>query len=831
MNPDTPRYYQPYESGEDTDNTDTDADTDVDADTDDYDSEDLPDFEDIRIRREEDPRYALIRTAGPNFNTSAEQLKYMEHAPGSSYDNDTNITSLQNYTYLNPPKTTQTSLFSVKSLNRDAVVFQSPFNFEIKTPRVYKNVTKFQLVQISFPNNTLNFNVNPAFKLELFEKLITNNVSIGCLSTCLEITGCETNFSAVAAMERGRFNNGYPFMIKFSIPPGSYTNQKIADTLNQTSNNTPPFNIISYQDFKNEFQIHRDISILFNESGDKYYSNVKKTFYYNHTKEDIMNSYYTQHHIDSFPNITDAIAFNAYYYPILKEALINPESQYFIDTSPYSFSQAYDFVVAKFLGLNSNIYFDLCTNNQSRLDRYRKQLTFELTPINKYIWSYNENSKQFSVSHNSLHTSLQNDITNKYNSLYNHHLSLNNLTNKSFQLMKTQYAHSRSVFNELQSNLSSVLFAYGYGSNYKYTGGINHTTDTHTLNAVNDLNNDGIFSSMFIYSSIFGGQFHSNFHGHKLNFNNFLDYHSTMSSYYNNIITTSSFISSLTGTINNSHHNYVSTKYSSVLPYSIINNKTYNNSTNVPVFFINDRIPVGNGLPIKNNYLRTQSVFDAAPGFSLSDTDPCIASCCEAIEKLILSYYSCIPVESVTSNYPNSLAYRLGIPLINLSNFSFTSSIFNTISSSNFNVLLQLNTEYPMNNMDIAMNEEYRKTNETTGQVDLMCAKILMQGVGSGEVSETAIQNPILFETPLGKLSKLTFKMYADDTAITPLWQAFPFDIGINEWDATFQIDEEVGYADRNAGFGGNIPTIPIPKNPEGFQYMGLVSSGTTLNK
>jgi hypothetical protein len=142
-----------------------------------------------------------------------------------------------------------------------------------------------------------------------------------------------------------------------------------------------------------------------------------------------------------------------------------------------------------------------------------------------------------------------------------------------------------------------------------------------------------------------------------------------------------------------------------------------------------------------------------------------------------------------------------------------------------------MNTEFDMNNMDIAMNENYKITNETTGQVDLMAAKILMQGVGSGEVSETAIQNPILFETPLGKLSKLTFKMYADDVSLTPLWLGFPFELGINEWDATFQVDEEIAYANRNEGFGGNVPTIPIPNNPNAFQYMALISSGTTPNK
>jgi hypothetical protein len=132
--------------------------------------------------------------------------------------------------------------------------------------------------------------------------------------------------------------------------------------------------------------------------------------------------------------------------------------------------------------------------------------------------------------------------------------------------------------------------------------------------------------------------------------------------------------------------------------------------------------------------------------------------------------------------------------------------------------------------MDIAMNENYSISNETTGQVKLIAAKILLAGVGAGEVTETAIQNPILFETPLGKLDKLEFKIYADDATLTPMWLYFPFEIGINDWDATFQIDEEVSFADRNAGWGTN-PTVPIPNNPAALQYMALTGPNNPNNK
>jgi hypothetical protein len=73
--------------------------------------------------------------------------------------------------------------------------------------------------------------------------------------------------------------------------------------------------------------------------------------------------------------------------------------------------------------------------------------------------------------------------------------------------------------------------------------------------------------------------------------------------------------------------------------------------------------------------------------------------------------------------------------------------------------------------------------------------------------------------------------MYIDDGPLTPLWQWFPFELGINEWDATFQIDEEIGYADRNTGFSGYIPTVPIPTNPADFQYLALTNKNNPNNK
>ena len=69
---------------------------------------------------------------------------------------DNSMDTTKDMVYLDPPKTTKTSLFSLKSSNRDKKSYPTPYNFQIKLPRVYKNVTKFQLVQLSFPNSAAN---------------------------------------------------------------------------------------------------------------------------------------------------------------------------------------------------------------------------------------------------------------------------------------------------------------------------------------------------------------------------------------------------------------------------------------------------------------------------------------------------------------------------------------------------------------------------------------------------------------------------------------------------------------------------------------------------
>ena len=364
------------------------------------------------------------------------------------------------------------------------------------------------------------------------------------------------------------------------------------------------------------------------------------------------------------------------------------------------------------------------------------------------------------------------------------------------------------------------MYNYLLGGSYSFTGDL-HTTNLSTFTA-ESLHQDSDFTSCFNYSATFGNHFHSDFNGHMINFTNFLDYHSTMSSYYSTVINTSSIISTIHGNTTSNHHNYVSTKYREVLPYTMIHNKSYNNSQGVPITFIGDKLAYSNGQRVTDAALIEQTMAYVEPGFALLTPVDCDCECTTIINNIIKLWYGSLPVNTVVNDGINSLQYRLGLINTGLGSINLYSTFTNITPSGSYNILLQINPEQSFNNLDITMNENYNISNETTGQVHLMYAKILMQGVGTGEISETAIQNPIIFQNPLGKVDRLSFKMYVDDAAITPLWLYYPFDTGINEWNATFQIVEEIAFASRDAGFSGRIPTIPIPNNPDAIQYMAL---------
>ena len=843
--------------------TSDESDSDSDRSESDYDS-----GEDARIRREQDPRYQILRT--PTATSQIIHDMYTPvHVPGAPWDSSTNISSFENYTYIVPPRTTKTSLFSMKSINRDKRIYPTPYNFQLKLPRVYKNVTKFQLVQLSFPNTSGGVTGQPLFLSSLVQDMLRNGIAPECIDTCISIVNCTPTTNTVAVMEMNRIAaSGVPLLTTVSIPDGNYSNSELASELSFQGTNTPPLNLITYSQFKDTFIHTRDISVLFNEPGDTFYSQTGVRIH-RPTKDAIMNTYYTQQHIDSLGEITDKIAFTAYYYPIMKELLARPLSEPFLP----NYSDLAAHFNGFFEGLDSEYYYQACSTNQRVLDAFRPHLTFKLQNINNYSWKFNDKENRFITMHDRLHTSIQRDISKQYQTVLNRELALTSLNPGAFATLKSNAIQYAAIYKHLETNLSSVLGLYTLTDQFQYNGGSVYSTTQSTFD-VADLAGDEQFSAMFQIRSSIGG-IYGNYGGTVMSFRNFMDYHSTLSTYYTIVQSTNSTVTGINQSIAMNHHAYVSAKYSGVLPQEMIDTRAYSSNQPVPVSFVtsanayvpgvlpmhlmtattdtantdtattdttfitvldsgssnngtvdlHDSIVIPNvitdttestftTLTDSNGFTDLQSLSDLAPQYSLTPAQ-CETACCTYINKLLTTWYAGIPVNTVIG----TLTYRLGILNVSANQYNIVSTIQNVTSTGNLNFLMQINDEQGFSNMDIAMNEDYAIGNDTTGQIKLVAAKILMGNVGDSGISQTLIQNPSIFENTLGKLDRLNIKIYYDDANITPVWQFLPFPFDVNEWNATFQIDEEVGFINQDDNWS-LTPSIPVPKNPNDTPYI-----------
>jgi hypothetical protein len=828
-------YYHPYDSsGTESDESD--------------DSED---------RRLQDPRYAILRAAGPSLTTKEDKQKYMSGpSVGAPWDESTNIKSLEDHVYLDPPKSTKTSLVSIKSADRDRSVWPTPFRFQLKLPRTYKDVTKFQLVQMSFPNNANNVQASDLFTSSLVNILIAKGVPSTCLPVCVSVMNCTTASNTLGMIEQGRMNAvGAPLLTTVTAPSGSFTDPQLASELTLAANSTPPLNLITFSTFQDTFQNTGDVSVLFNEPGESYVSPLLSQRYGAHSKDIIMNTYYTQQHVDAAGTITDDVAYVAYYFPILKEAVGTGRWKPFFSTCGLADGEFTAAVLGPFQGFTSPLYSTLCHVNQAALDGYRPHLTFERRPINAYKWAYVAKEQRFVTLHDTLHASLVKDINKQYSTVFTQQMMERGLNGATFKTLKTNGAGCQAVWRHMERNLSSVLGSALFVSDLSYSGGGEYvvnavnasmlnasTLNASTLNA-STLAADSDITELFRYTSTFGRVFGCE--GKTFTFRGLSDYHSTLSSYYQMAQSTAATVSTIHGRTMEDYHSYVATKYGGILPSTMLETRSYLAGQGVPVQFVTQNMfipgmtplgytPLGSEVPVntivdppvvstvedptlidlQSTTLPVQTLNDVG-AYTVTSTITCENICCYVLQNMVNAWYSCVPVNTVI----NSLAYRTGTLNMKPGTFNIFSTVAQITSTTNMNLLMQINDEQGFNNMDVSMPEDYGRSNETSGQVKLIAGKILMGAIGDTGVSQTVIQNPTVFENTLGKLDRLDFKIYYDDDNMTPAWQYLPYFLNISEWNATFQIDEQIGFTNQHSGWGYR-PSVPVPENPDSTPYL-----------
>ena len=340
-----PKYYHPYDSGEEDSGYDS-------ASSDDSAAQGL-----------NDPRYAIVKASGPNLNTINEQLLYQSgKATGSSYTPEPKENLKNSLLYANPKKRTQTTLFSMKSANRDKKTYITPADFSIRLPRPFKNVSQIQIVQIAFQYfaNVI-LDISGLDQGTLIPYLGSNvNSNVMC---CLNKGTIQNSFGVT---EVGRMDPNNPteqLTIPVKVRPNRYNIGDIVGELTLQMNNTPPFNIISYADFQDYFITSGSMTSLFNEPGLYYYNKLTKTFINGPSKADIYGTYYPSEYIVPSIYPTPQQIFTAYYYPVLKDVMMTLDFGRLLNLNGDSFKTAFNRIVNQFDGVDSTYYYNLIQLN------------------------------------------------------------------------------------------------------------------------------------------------------------------------------------------------------------------------------------------------------------------------------------------------------------------------------------------------------------------------------------------------------------------------------------------------------------------------------------
>ena len=135
-----------------------------------------------------------------------------------------------------------------------------------------------------------------------------------------------------------------------------------------------------------------------------------------------------------------------------------------------------------------------------------------------------------------------------------------------------------------------------------------------------------------------------------------------------------------------------------------------------------------------------------------------------------------------------SIGYNLG--------FAQKDTPFNTIqrAGSFFKILddyiyMKLNEEYNMNRLDISRQEDFSVSHDTQAESRLYNCKLMLNNFGT--YATTLVQNPVIFNPPIGKLDKLSFSWYDVTGSI--------IDNSECEWSGAIQVVESVDLATNDS--------------------------------
>ena len=368
-----------------------------------------------------------------------------------------------------------TSIVMLNSRDRDRSVYPTPANVTLRLPRVYSNITSMQVVQMKLLSSFLYFRA---------EK---NNI---CM-TINEFGRVLYNYLNTA---EGSLN------IRKCIREGTYNiNTLIAELTIQL--NTPPLFFDypgGFNQFVPLFVATGDFGYAFNYPGDYFYDSLNRTYTAAPTRAFIISRFWATPTLGFTPNLKQTKV--AYYYPVLREYVLNPEYginllNTDINTSALLPDETiYSRIVYGFQGVNDVIIQQMIDANVNTLDIYRSANTFRQSLINRYIVSYETFNNRLYIQSPSLNTSLVNLLNTQYQIFLAQQLTNFGLTTGTYTALQSVNSAILSIVNAMYDYIQLQLATY-FGINFNTFAPVYFTQPNNYINIQNALNAIGVSSN------------------------------------------------------------------------------------------------------------------------------------------------------------------------------------------------------------------------------------------------------------------------------------------------------------------------------------------------
>ena len=451
------KYYKPY-------NSDSDSDSGSDSGSD---TSSVSDSESVELPQN---KFQQFLAGSISLNKEEDRRKYENPSLPYSYVDFTSSGKAQEIVdtaKLPDPKfetNKNTTLIMINSRDRDTTIYIQPTDFYIRLPRTYKSITNIAITQLKLLSSFYYFSPTK------------NNISLSILE-----------------LGRARTENNVDVsnVIVSSIRQGTYDAISLVNELNIQLNKTPLFADISGGKgaFLARFQVGGDYTELFNQPGDNTFNSLTGTYASGLTKADIISRYF----YSASTSLTNQIysgdqATVAYYYPILKEMMLDPAQINLLTLNDASLlaantsgttvnasdsinetgEQPFDRIVYGFRGL-SDVYVTAVVGlaaNQAVMDTYRNLNTYTYFLANKYTCSYDTTVGRFKIIAPSINTSINSDLNFVYSNSLIKQITTGSNTAAQYATITASVTNQNAAIGDFYSFIHQNItdsFAIDYG--------------------------------------------------------------------------------------------------------------------------------------------------------------------------------------------------------------------------------------------------------------------------------------------------------------------------------------------------------------------------------